>query len=122
TERLGIYVSHAAANRAVLLKLGVPADVIEFFGTNATNTHEEVLALQHWVERNGVRSIIVPTEIFGTRRLRWMLHRVFGEQTAIRVPALVPEEFRSDNWWRHEGGLVSFQNEIMKYLYYRLKY
>ena len=25
-------------------------------------------------------------------------------------------------WWKTEAGMIAFQNEIMKYLYYRLKY
>jgi hypothetical protein len=27
-----------------------------------------------------------------------------------------------DNWWRHEAGVIGFQNEVIKYLYYRVKY
>ena len=25
-------------------------------------------------------------------------------------------------WWKTEAGMIAFQNEIIKYLYYRLKY
>lgn len=122
TRRLGVIMPHAAANRAVLLKLGVPADAIEVFGTDLANTHEEAFALREWMARNGAHSIIVPTEIFATRRLRWTLHRVFGDGTVIRVPGIDPTEYREDEWWRHETGLLRFQNEVLKFIYYRLKY
>ena len=122
TEVLGVLLPHAAANRAVLLKLGVPEAAIETFGTNLANTHQEALALRDWAIRTGARSIIVPTEIFAARRLRWALHRVFDNATVIRVPAHTPPEYRADNWWQDERGIVAFQNEVFKYAYYLLKY
>ena len=121
-EKLGVTPSQTAAAREVLVKLGVPATDIEAFGDDLANTHQEVLALRAWVDRNGARSVIVPTEVFSARRLRWMLHRGFGDATAIIVPALDSSEYRQDDWWKHEAGLIAFQNEILKYFYYRLKY
>jgi uncharacterized SAM-binding protein YcdF (DUF218 family) len=121
-ELLGVLQSHTDANRKVLVRLGVPEQAIESFGSNVSNTYEEALALREWAVRSGARSIIVPTEIFSARRVRWMLHRVFAGAAAIRVPALAPLDYRSDNWWKSEGGLIGFQNEVLKYLYYRIKY
>lgn len=121
-EQLGVLLTHAAANRAVLLKLGVPAEAIESFGYNLRNTHDEALALRDWATQHDIRRIIVPTEIFAARRLRWMLHHVFGEKATVLVPALDPPEYRDDDWWQDEGGIISFQNEVLKYFYYRLKY
>src|SRR5262249_43992549 len=122
TEVLGVLMPHSAANRAVLLKLGVPDEAIENFGTDLSSTYQEVSALRDWVVRTGARSIIVPTEIFAARRLRWTLHRVFDDTTLIRVAALDPPEYQRDNWWRDERGILAFQNEFIKYFYYRLKY
>jgi uncharacterized SAM-binding protein YcdF (DUF218 family) len=121
-ERLGVLESHAEHNRKVLLKLGVPETDIETFGSALSNTYEEALALRDWAARAGARSIIVPTEIFSARRVRWTLHRVFTEGGIIRVAALDPLEYRRDDWWKNERGLIAFQNEIIKYVYYRFKY
>jgi uncharacterized SAM-binding protein YcdF (DUF218 family) len=121
-ERLGVLESHVEHNRKVLLKLGVPETDIETFGSALSNTYEEALALRDWAARRGARSIIVPTEIFSARRVRWMLHRVFTDGGIIRVPALDPLEYRRDDWWKNERGLIAFQNEIIKYVYYRFKY
>lgn len=120
--RLGVIVSHVAANRAVLLRLGVPESAIGLFGSDLANTHQEAVALRQWAAREGVRSVIVPTEIFTTRRLRWVLHRVIGEEAVVRIAALDPPEYGQADWWQHEGGVIAFQNEVIKYLYYRLKY
>lgn len=76
-----------------------------------------------WADRTGAQRIIVPTEIFSTRRTRWMLHRAFdGTAVSITVPALDPAAYDRDNWWRSERGIIAFQNELLKYLYYRLRY
>jgi uncharacterized SAM-binding protein YcdF (DUF218 family) len=121
-ERLGVLLPDAAANRAVLLKLGVPGAAIESFGDNLRNTHDEALALHDWATQHHIRRIIVPTEIFTARRLRWTLHHVFGEGATVLVPALDPPEYRDGDWWQDEKGVVAFQNEVLKYLYYRLRY
>jgi len=121
-EQLGVVMSHLAANRQVLLRLGVPESDIGTFGANLSSTREEALALREWAQRTGSRSLIVPTEIFSARRVRWILHRVLGDAVTVRVAALDPTNYRRDDWWREVEGLVAFQNEVVKYLYYRVKY
>jgi uncharacterized SAM-binding protein YcdF (DUF218 family) len=121
-ERLGVLQSHVRANSEVLQKLGVPAAAIEPFGDRLSDTFAEVTALHEWAVRNGAHRIIVPTDIFAARRLRWTLHHVFGNDAVTLVPAVNPPEYQRDNWWQNERGVIGFQNEVMKYLYYRLKY
>jgi uncharacterized SAM-binding protein YcdF (DUF218 family) len=121
-ERLGVLASHVEHNRRVLLRLGVPDSAIEPFGEQLSNTYEEARALRDWVTRTGAHSVIVPTEIFSSRRVRWTLHRVFDDATTIRVAALPPYGYGREDWWKHETGLITFQNEVMKHLYYRVKY
>jgi uncharacterized SAM-binding protein YcdF (DUF218 family) len=121
-EQLGVLESHVENNRRVLLKLGVPASAITTFGEGVTSTYEESLALGEWTSRTHAHSVIVPTEIFSSRRVQWVLHRVMPPGVIIQVPALEPPDYRRDNWWRNEGGLLGFQNEVIKYVYYRFKY
>jgi uncharacterized SAM-binding protein YcdF (DUF218 family) len=121
--KLGVSPSDLALNRAVLTKLGVPETAIETFGNELSSTFEESIALREWVERNRAMRIIVPTEVFSSRRVRWMLERALaGTGTQVRVPALESYEYRRDEWWRKEQGLIAFQNELVKYAYYRFKY
>jgi uncharacterized SAM-binding protein YcdF (DUF218 family) len=61
---IGAMPSHTELNREILLKLGVPAGVIETFGTANRNTRDEAVALREWSERNAASSFIIPTEIF----------------------------------------------------------
>jgi uncharacterized SAM-binding protein YcdF (DUF218 family) len=121
-ERLGVLQSHVRANSEVLQKLGVPAAAIEPFGDHLSDTFAEATALHEWAVRNGARHIMVPTDIFAARRLRWTLQHVFGNDAVILVPAINTPDYQRDNWWTNERGVIAFQNEVLKYLYYRLKY
>jgi hypothetical protein len=106
----------------VLLKLGVPNAAIEMFGQVNWNTKEEAIGLRDWANRHVVLRMVIPTEIFAARRLRWIFDRAFaGSSVRLEVPTFEPGYSRAE-WWKTEAGIVAFQNEIMKYLYYRLKY
>ena len=73
--------------------------------------------------RTHARSVIVPTEEFSSRRVRWVVMReLAGTGIQVEVPALSDPEYNPSNWWKNEKGIVEFQNEVLKYAYYRLKY
>jgi uncharacterized SAM-binding protein YcdF (DUF218 family) len=121
-KQLGVVMSDVAASKAVLIRLGTPASAIETFGSALENTCKEAFALRDWAKTHKLRSIIVPTEIFSTRRVRWMLHRALGSEFVVRVVALDSPEYRRDNWWHDTEGIIAFNNELIKYIYYRFKY
>jgi len=121
-EQLGVLCSHARENIEVLEKLGVPAAAIEPFGNNLKDTYAEAVALHDWAKRTGAHAILVPTDIFAARRLRWLMHHVFGSDAMVLVPAVDPPGYTRTDWWHNEGGVITFQNEVIKYLYYRMKY
>jgi uncharacterized SAM-binding protein YcdF (DUF218 family) len=123
TVSIGAMPSHSELNREILLKLGVPAGVIEKFGTANKNTRDEAVALREWAERNAATAFIIPTEIFTARRVRWIFRReFFGMAVKIEVVSFEHPDFTRRDWWKTEHGVVAFQNEVLKYIYYRLKY
>jgi uncharacterized SAM-binding protein YcdF (DUF218 family) len=121
--KIGAIPGHGKLNRMVLLKLGVPEADIEMFGKENGSSWDEAVALRDWADQHGVSRIIVPTEGFSTRRVRWIFNREFaGSSVQVEISAFEdPEDARPD-WWETKEGLIAFQTEIMKYLYYRLKY
>jgi uncharacterized SAM-binding protein YcdF (DUF218 family) len=120
---IGKLPGHTELNRAVLLNLGVPDSAIESFGTANRNTMEEALVLRDWAERNGASVLIIPTEIFAARRVSWIFRREFsGKNVRIEVQSVEPEDYTRAGWWKSEQGLITFQNELLKYIYYRMKY
>ena len=120
---IGAALGHTAANRQVLLLSGVPADAIEIFGSLNNNTKNEARALLGWAQQHALRTVIIPAEIFEARRIRWTFRREFaGQPIRIEVPSFDPPQFTRADWWTSERGIVEFQNEILKYIYYHLKY
>jgi uncharacterized SAM-binding protein YcdF (DUF218 family) len=110
-------------DREALIKLGIPASAIVEFGNHPSSTYEEARALAAWTEQNRVRRIIVPTEIFASRRVRWIVRRELGKVGVdAKVETLTPKFYDFDDWWDSETGLFDFGNEIIKYLYYRVRY
>lgn len=115
SEELGAVPSHTSLNRGALIKLGIPESAIDMFGSEVTNTYQEVTSLREWAVRHHVHNIIVPTEVFSSRRVRWILeHQLADAGVKVQVDALDPTDYRRDQWWHSEQGLLNFQNEIIK--------
>jgi uncharacterized SAM-binding protein YcdF (DUF218 family) len=122
-ESMGVVPSHTMINRALLIKLGVPEANIETFGTEVSSTHEEAEALRAWAIQNHAHSIIVPIEVFSSRRARWALERALaGTGTVVQIQALEHPAYSHSDWWKTHNGLIAFQSEVIKYLYYRYVY
>jgi len=120
---IGAVQGHTEANRQVLLKLGVPENAIETFGQANKNTRDEAVALREWTEHHPASIVIIPTEVFAARRVRWTFQRqLAGRAIRIEVPSFEPSEYTRAAWWKSPEGLITFQNEVLKYIYYRLMY
>ena len=123
TEELGITPREPEQTRRVLLSHNVPATAMTMIGTNVATTYDESLAVRAWIEKSGAKTIIIPTDPFHTRRVRWIFRKELRDtQTAIHVVPVNAARYRVKDWWRHEDGVIAFQNEIVKYLYYRWEY
>jgi hypothetical protein len=55
--------------------------------------------------------------------VRWIFRRQFsGTAVSIEVPSFEPPDYNRWNWWKTEKGLATFRTELLKYMYYRLRY
>jgi len=123
TTELGITLPEAELTRRVLLSNNVPETAIEAIGNGVASTYDESRAVRAWIEKTGAKTIIIPTDIFHTRRARWLFRKELkGTGAQIRIVAVDPRQYQATNWWRHEEGLIAFQNECIKSMYYHLKY
>lgn len=121
--RVGIVESHTEANREALIKLGVPATAIETFGTANKTTKDEAMTLRQWADSHHAAAVIIPIEIFPSRRVSWIFREEFsGTPIRIEVLAFDPSDYTRADWWHDDKGIINFQNEVLKYGYYRLKY
>jgi uncharacterized SAM-binding protein YcdF (DUF218 family) len=123
TAQMGLTVPEFVTARLVMLSNGVPATAIRLIGTNVTSTREEALALREWVTQTHARSIIIPTDIFHTRRARWVFEKALHDTGAeVHVVAVDVPKYTAADWWRHEEGLIAFETEVVKWAYYHVKY
>lgn len=122
-ELLGFIPSHTELNRDILIKLGIPERAIVTFGRDNSNTFEEADAVRAWALQARAKRIIVPTESFAARRTRFIFDRELNpEGVAVIVHAFPPADYPLTDWWHSRHGLVDFNDEVLKYVYYRLAY
>jgi uncharacterized SAM-binding protein YcdF (DUF218 family) len=123
TTLLGLTPEDTELTRRILTNQGVPASALEVLQNEVTSSYDESIALRDWSKTNAIKSAIIPTDIFHTRRFRWLYRKELKDTgIQISVEAVPVREYTASDWWRNEHGVVAFQNEVLKYAYYRLKY
>ena len=122
--KMGILLPEQEMTRRILLSNNVPETAFEKLGSGVTSTYDESRAVRAWVEKTGAKSIIIPTDLFHTRRARWVFrHELHSDGVKVYVCPVVPVEgYGTGNWWHYEQGLISFENEVVKLVYYWCKY
>jgi len=55
--------------------------------------------------------------------VRWTLTQALaGTGASVQIQTLDYPDDTYVTWWKTDKGLIAFQNEVMKYLYYRYRY
>jgi len=124
-EQLGLLPNTTDVAIDIMKKQGVPAENIIRIAPpgGVTSTHDETLALRHYIDAQSIRQIVVVTSAFHTRRAQWTFNRMSsGFPVAIRMAPSPHWGFDRTNWWRCEDGLISLCNEYIKLLYYLTVY
>jgi uncharacterized SAM-binding protein YcdF (DUF218 family) len=124
-ELLGLVNNPTDIAVEVMKLRGVPADKILVLNGNqpVTSTFDEARTLREYVEAHNVRSVIIVTSAFHTRRSRWIFEReLVGVQVKLEVAAAPYINFNASNWWQYEDGLINLNNEYIKLIFYKIKY
>jgi len=109
--------------RDILLRGGVPLGAIGEFDFTLHSTYGEANGALDYVKSNDAKSLIIPTEIFSTRRVGWIFERKLGPTGAkIFIKPITPGNYGVNDWWRSRAGATDFLREVAKFLYYRLLY
>lgn len=84
-----------------------------------TSTLEEAESIYRYCLKEKIRSIIVVSSFFHTARVHRVYQKCFNN-SGIRITVQGANSIRYDeqNWWRSEDGLIGFNNEWMKTIYY----
>ena len=108
-----------------LSRRGVPAGSVRVIEGEVASTYEEARRVREFAEANGLRSLIVVTAPYQTRRALWALRRVSGGsglRVAVDAPAPGEESPRASSWWWHALGWRLVPGEYLKLAYYVARY
>lgn len=120
---LGLIVDQAELAIQLLKLKSVPDNAIVRLEREVTSTLEEADALAAWTQANNAHSLLVTTDIFHTRRARWILNRKLQAiGVDMRMMAVPQKKYSADNWWQTEPGVIDFQNEVIKFALYRWRF
>jgi uncharacterized SAM-binding protein YcdF (DUF218 family) len=122
---LGLVPNDTDISVGVMEKLGVPAEKIIILPSTGgvTSTVDEAVAFRKYAEANQVRSFILVTSAFHSRRARWIFNRVFtGLPVTMEMAPVQHAKFDQTNWWKDESGLITLNNEYIKLVYYFFKF
>jgi uncharacterized SAM-binding protein YcdF (DUF218 family) len=106
-----------------LFRLDVPADRVEVLPTTVTSTYDEALALREYAITNKLRSLLVVTSAYHSRRVLWTFGKVFRQTgIAINVQSVEAGEQTPPplTWWLHLRGWQMVAGEYVKNVYYRV--
>jgi uncharacterized SAM-binding protein YcdF (DUF218 family) len=110
---------------AELERRGVPAGQIETLPGLVAGTHEEALRLREYASARNLRSLLVVTSPYHSRRAWWTLRRVFrgsGIETGLAVPARAEQTPPPERWWLERRGWRQVPAEYLKLAYYWMNY
>ncbi|MDX6693402.1 MAG: hypothetical protein QOF02_1005 [Blastocatellia bacterium] len=116
------FIERAAAE---LNSAGVPADAIEMLPQAVTSTHEEASLLREYASAHGLRSILIVTSAYHSRRALWTWLTVFEESSVqLGLDAVAPGDQtpRPAVWWLQPRGWPMVAGEYFKLIYYRFHY
>lgn len=102
-----------------LLQLQVPRQDIVKLAYAASGSIHDALQARREIVREGIRSIIIVTSDYHTRRTLWTFQRVLRHQEVAIGIYPAPSAAGASSDWRR---FLELSSELIKYGYYRLAY
>jgi uncharacterized SAM-binding protein YcdF (DUF218 family) len=106
----------------ILQSDGVPADRIEVLPQPVSGTYEELTLVREEVSHQELRSLLVVTSAYHTRRVRWTVHHVFKNPGLVVGIEPSTPTFSPWSWWLHRSGWPMVAGEYVKMVYYWFKF
>lgn len=107
--------------RDMLLAAGVPARQIVLLPEIVTGTYEEAVAARTYARRSGLRTLLVVTSPYHSRRALWTFRRVLEpEGVSVGIDPVPPGDLSPmpSSWWLTARGWNSVGAEYVKWPYY----
>lgn len=101
---------------------GVDSVVVESL-RKGTSTKEEAEAILKYCQVHDVKSAMVVSDKFHTRRIQGVFRPLFEDATTeLIIHGSPSSQYKEGTWWEKEEGLIMVNNEYVKLLYYWLRY
>jgi uncharacterized SAM-binding protein YcdF (DUF218 family) len=116
------FVERAAAE---LARAGVPSADVEVLPQTVSSTHDEALLVREYARERGLRSIMLVTSGYHSRRALWTFRRAFeGSGVEVGIEPVAPggQTPSPGTWWLSPRGWQSVAGEYVKLVYYWLRY
>ena len=108
-----------------LKKAGVPSQSIEVLMQPVTGTYDEAEVIRDYAQQHGLRSLLIVTSAYHSRRALWVLSKVFRD-TGVQIGLdAVPPGKQSPppaTWWLSLRGWKLVPTEYVKMVYYVIRY
>ena len=104
---------------------GAPDQSVDVLMNQVSNTHEEAELIKQYATDHGLRSVLVVTSAYHSRRALWTFSRVFrdsGIQVGLTPVAPGNDSPRPATWWLSARGWKLVPTEYVKMIYYVVKY
>jgi uncharacterized SAM-binding protein YcdF (DUF218 family) len=108
-----------------LRKSGVPPQSIEVLMQPVTSTYDEAQLIRDYAQQHGVRSILIVTSAYHSRRALWVFSKVFRDAgVQIGLDAVPPGQQSPppETWWLTLRGWKLVPTEYVKMVYYLIRY
>jgi uncharacterized SAM-binding protein YcdF (DUF218 family) len=108
-----------------LRKSGVPPQSIEVLMQPVTSTYDEAQLIRDYAQQHGMRSILIVTSAYHSRRALWVFSKVFRDVgVQIGLDAVPPGQQSPppETWWLTLRGWKLVPTEYVKMVYYLIRY
>lgn len=113
--------------RKSLIEQEIPAEAIEILMPQVSGTIDEAEVLQKKAVEENLKSVVIVTSVYHTRRALWVFEKVFIKnktETKIGIETATPGQQTPapSFWWISPRGWSMVAGEYVKTLYYWLYY
>ncbi|HEX9261116.1 MAG TPA: YdcF family protein [Candidatus Bathyarchaeia archaeon] len=116
---------HGEHGLELALSLGVPGEAVAIDDTSVMSTYDEAVLLKKYLDENQptARTIIVVSDPFHMRRVRWTYQHIFGKgYEVILAPVPFDQTPLKPRWWTDPGSKQYVLDEYKKLVYYFFRY
>ncbi|MDP5170774.1 MAG: YdcF family protein [Bacteroidia bacterium] len=121
-QALGMTYTGSEVMRDALLMGGVDSSHVNII-PRGTSTFEESEEILGYCLAQGYHRVMIVSSLHHTRRIGHVFRDKFRDAgIEVNVQGADPIEYRADQWWLDEDGLIFVVNEYAKILYYVWRY